>query len=158
MQQKELPDSFRSGDDRFVAANGMRLVELRPGFAKTTVTVEERHLNSLGTMHGGAIFALADFAFGAVSNSDGRTAPAINTTISFLKAVRTGATLYAEATEVSRSRKLLACTVRVTNDAGELVALFQGTAYIKRALSLRQRQCAANRQRQLRRPGQRSES
>lgn len=35
-----------------------------------------------------------------------------------------------EATEVSRSRKLSVCTVRVTNDAGELVALFQGTAYI----------------------------
>jgi acyl-coenzyme A thioesterase PaaI-like protein len=26
---------------------------------------------------------------------------------------------------------LSVCTVRVTNDAGELVALFQGTAYIK---------------------------
>ena len=31
----------------------------------------------------------------------------------------------------SRSRRLSVCTVRVTNDAGELVALFQGTAYIK---------------------------
>jgi acyl-CoA thioesterase len=39
--------------------------------------------------------------------------------------------LYAEATEVSRSRKISTCTVRVTNDTGELIALFQGTAYIK---------------------------
>ena len=81
-------------------------------------------------MHGGAIFTLADFAFGAAVKTGGKVASSINTSLSFLKATRSG-TLYAEATEISRSRKLSVCTVRVTNDAGELVALFQGTAYIK---------------------------
>ena len=47
-----------------------------------------------------------------------------------LKATRSG-NLYAEAREVSRSRKISTCTVQVTNDAGDLVSLFQGTAYIK---------------------------
>lgn len=117
-------------NDRFATSSGIRLVELRPGFAKTSLAVEERHLNSVGTVQGGAIFTLADFAFGAAVKTGGKVAPAINTNLSFLKATRSG-TLYAEATEVSRSRKLSVCTVRVTNDAGELVALFQGTAYIK---------------------------
>ncbi len=116
-------------NDRFATSSGMRLVELRPGFAKTSLQVEERHLNSIGTVQGGAIFTLADFAFGAAVKTGGKIAPAISTSLSFLKATRSG-TLYAEATEVSRSRKLSVCTVRVTNDAGELVALFQGTAYI----------------------------
>ncbi len=117
-------------NDRFAAANGMKLVELRPGFAKTSLQVDDRHLNSIGTVHGGAIFTLADFAFGAAVKTSGKAAPLINSNISFLKATRSG-TLYAEATEISRSRKLSVCTVRVTNDAEELVALFQGTAYIK---------------------------
>jgi acyl-CoA thioesterase len=117
-------------NDRFAAASGMRLVELRPGFARTSLAVEERHLNNVGTVQGGAIFTLADFAFGAASKTAGKVAVAINTNLSFLKATRSG-TLWAEATEISRSRKLSVCTVRVTNDAGELVALFQGTAYIK---------------------------
>ena len=117
-------------NDRFAASNGMRLIELRPGFAKTTLQVEDRHLNSVGCVHGGAIFTLADFAFGAAVKTGGKVAPAISTNLSFLKATRSGA-LFAEATEVSRSRKLSVCTVRVTNDAGELAALFQGTAYIK---------------------------
>ena len=116
--------------DRFATNNGMRLVELRPGYAKTSLTVEDRHLNSVGTVHGGAIFTLADFAFGAAVKTGGKVAPLINTSISFLKATRSG-TLTAEATQVSRSRKISTCTVRVTNDAEELVALFQGTAYIK---------------------------
>jgi acyl-CoA thioesterase len=116
--------------DRFATTNGMRLVELRSGYAKTSLTVEDRHLNSVGTVHGGAIFTLADFAFGAAVKTGGKVAPLINTSISFLKATRSGS-LYAEATEISRSRKISTCTVRVTNDARELVALFQGTAYIK---------------------------
>jgi acyl-CoA thioesterase len=57
-------------------------------------------------------------------------AVAINTNLSFLKATRSG-TLVAEATEVSRSRRISTCAVRVTDEAGALVGLFQGTAYIK---------------------------
>ena len=67
---------------------------------------------------------------GAAVKTGGKVAPLINSSVSFLKATRTG-TLTAEATEVSRSRKISTCTVRVTNDAEELVALFQGTAYVK---------------------------
>lgn len=117
-------------NDRFAASSGMRLVELRPGYAKTSLEIQDRHLNNVGTVQGGAIFTLADFAFGAAAKTGGKVAVALNTTLSFLKAARSG-TLQAEATEVSRSRKLSTCTVRVTNDAGELVALFQGTAYVK---------------------------
>jgi len=117
-------------NDRFAAANGMRLVELRLGYAKTTLQVEDRHLNNLGTVQGGAIFTLADFAFGVAAKTGGKAAVAVNAAISFLRATRAGA-LVAEATEVSRSRRLSVCTVRVTNDAGQLVALMQGTAYIK---------------------------
>ena len=117
-------------NDGFATANGMRLVELRPGFAKTCLAVEQRHMNNVGMVHGGAIFTLAAFAFGAASRTAGQATVGVSTNISFLKPTRSG-TLYAEATEISRSRRLSVCTVEVTNDAGELVAMFQGTAYIK---------------------------
>ncbi len=117
-------------NDRFAASSGMRLVELRPGFARTSMEVEDRHLNSVGIVQGGAIFTLADLAFAMACNSAGKVAVAINTNLSFLKATRSG-TLHAEAAEVARSRKISTCTVRVTDQAGELIALFQGTAFIK---------------------------
>jgi acyl-CoA thioesterase len=117
-------------NDHFAAACGMRLVELRPGFAKTCLKIDERHLNSAGLVQGGAIFTLAAFAFEGVISSIGQIGVGINTNISFLKATQSG-TLHAEATEISRSKRLSVCTVRVTNDSGELVAMFQGTAYIK---------------------------
>lgn len=115
--------------DHFAATSGVQILELQRGYARAALTVEDRHLNSVGTLHGGAIFTLADLAFAMACNSGGRVAVAINTNLSFLKATRSG-TLVAEATEVSRSRRISTCTVRVTNEAEELVALFQGTAYI----------------------------
>jgi acyl-CoA thioesterase len=117
-------------NDHFGATCGISLVELRPGFAKTVLVIDDRHLNRVGTVHGGAIFTLADSAFGAATKTAGKVTVAVNTSIAFAKAARSG-TLYAEATEVARSRKLSTCTVRVTDDAGELIAMFQGTAYIK---------------------------
>jgi acyl-CoA thioesterase len=130
MQQNLEAIRHHFENDGFATANGMRLVELRSGFAKTTVAVESRHMNNVGMVHGGAIFTLAAFAFGAASRTAGHSTVGVSTNISFLKPTRSG-TLYAEATEISRSRKLSVCTVRVTDDTGELVALFQGTAYIK---------------------------
>ena len=116
--------------DLFAATSGVRIVELCPGKARTLLNVEDRHLNSVGIVQGGAIFTLADLAFALACNSGGRVAVAVSTNLSFVKATRSG-TLHAEATEVSRSRRISTCTVRVTNDSGELVALFLGTAFIK---------------------------
>ena len=93
------------------------------------MTVESRHLNSVGTLHGGAVSTLADLAFAAACNAAGEVAVGVNMSITCLKAVRSG-TLEAEAVEISRSRKLSTVTVRVTDEQQELVALFQGTAYI----------------------------
>jgi acyl-CoA thioesterase len=130
-----MPDAFQAiklyfENDHYAAATGIRLDEVRLGFAKASMPIEGCHLNSVGIVHGGAIFTLADLAFAAASNSAGRVAVAISTSLSFMKATRSGV-LCAEATEISRTRRLSVCTVRVTNDAGESVALFQGTAYIK---------------------------
>lgn len=117
-------------DDRFAATSGVELVDLRPGYAKSRLVLEERHLNGVGIVQGGAIFTLADFTFAVACNTAGQVAVAISTSLSFFKASRTG-TLWAEATEIARSRRISTCSVRITNDAEELVAQFQGTAFIK---------------------------
>jgi acyl-CoA thioesterase len=116
--------------DRFAATSGIELVELRPGYAKARMEVEPRHLNSVGIVQGGAIFTLADFAFAVACNTAGQVTVAVNMNLSCLKATRDG-TLVAEATEVSRSRRISTCTVRVVDAEGRPVALFQGTAYVK---------------------------
>jgi len=118
------------GGDRFAARNGIELLELEEGRALARLTVSGEHLNAAGVVQGGAVFTLADFAFAAASNSRGNVALAIEAHVTFLRAVREGV-LLAEAREESGSRRLSTCTVRVTEEGGELVALFTGTAYRK---------------------------
>jgi acyl-CoA thioesterase len=130
MESQAIADFF--GLDQFARENGMRVVEVRPGFARTEMTVEPRHLNALGIVQGGALFALADFAFGAASNSHGVAAVACQADITCFKAVTSG-TVTAVAEEISRSRKLSTCVVRLTDEQGVLIALFKGVAYIKGA-------------------------
>jgi acyl-CoA thioesterase len=116
--------------DRFAAENGITLVEVRPGAAVARMEVGARHLNGVGIVQGGAIFTLADLAFAAAANSHGEIAVAIDVSISFIRAV-SGGTLTADAREEAVNPRLSTCLVRVTDEAGALVALFKGTAYRK---------------------------
>lgn len=127
---QELKDFF-STHDLFARYVGIELCDLKPGFAKARMAIAPDHFNGAKTVHGGAIFTLADFAFAAASNSHGALAMGINTSVSFVKAV-TGGTLYAEAKEEALNPKLATYTVHVKNDADEVVAIFQGTVYRKK--------------------------
>jgi acyl-CoA thioesterase len=117
-------------NDRFAERSNIELLSLSPGHARAKMTLHPHHLNGYGTVQGGAIFTLADFAFAAASNSHGTVAVAVNVSITFMKAGQTG-TLWAEARELSRNHKLGSYTVEVKDDQGEMVALFQGLAYRK---------------------------
>ncbi len=116
--------------DRFAAGTGVELLDVSEGSSRARLVIEPRHLNAAGVAQGGAVFTLADLAFAAATNSHGTVALAVSSNISFLKAVRSG-TLVAEAREEALTRRLSTCTVRVTDEAGTLVALYTGTAYRK---------------------------
>ena len=116
--------------DKYAELTGIKLLEVSEGRARAMLEINESHLNGFGTVHGGAIFTLADFAFGAASNSHGTAAVAINSSISFFKAVSDGI-LYAEAKEISFHYKLASYVIDVTNEKNELIASFQGMVYRK---------------------------
>ena len=121
---------FFSTEDLFARHAGIELFEVGPGWAKASMKIEPYHFNAAKTVHGGAIFTLADFAFAVASNSHGTMAMGINTSVSFVKAATKG-TLYAEAREQSRNRKLASYSVLITDDVNDVVAIFQGMVYRK---------------------------
>ena len=117
-------------NDRFAELLNIELLSVAPGQARAKMTLHPHHLNALGTVQGGAIFTLADFAFAAASNSHGTVAVGINVNITYLKAARTGS-LWAEAREIAKNFKLGSYTVEVKDDENDLVAIFQGMVYRK---------------------------
>ncbi|RJQ32303.1 MAG: hydroxyphenylacetyl-CoA thioesterase PaaI [Peptococcaceae bacterium] len=122
--------------DSFAGFMGIKLLDLKPGYARTMLTVREEMLNFHGVTHGGAVFALADAAFAAASNSHGQTALALNVSIAFLKATGAGETLTATASEENRTPGTALYRVLVEDESGELVALAQGIVYRKKKMLL----------------------
>jgi len=117
-------------NDAWAQEAGIELMEVSAGRAKVRLRIAGWHKNSHGTVHGGAIFTLADTAFALASNSHGIPAAAINAHIFYVKAATSG-TLYAVAEEVSVNPKIATYTVTVTDDHGEKIALLQGMVYRK---------------------------
>ena len=92
--------------DGLCATLGISVLAGGPGRAEVAMTVGARHLNFNGGCHGGAIFALADSAFGLASNSHGPIAAGIDAHITFQAGVVKGDRLIARASEVHRTRRL----------------------------------------------------
>ncbi len=124
-----IHDYFKT--DQFAARNNIELLEAGAGHAKAKMTLHPHHWNGIGTVHGGALFTLADFCFAAACNSHGTVAVAIDANITFMKAISAG-TLYAEAREIAKNFKLGSYVVEVRSDQGDLIAQFQGLAYRKK--------------------------
>ena len=124
------PTEFFS-QDTFARHSGIECINVGPGTARVKMEIGDRHRNSHGTVHGGALFTLADTAFALASNSEGIPAAAINAAITYMKAAREGM-LYAEALEFSKNPKLATYIVTITDGNGERIALFQGMVYRKR--------------------------
>lgn len=91
-----------------------------PGHATTRLVPGQDQTNVHGFVHGGALFALADTAFGVARNSYGRVCVGLDVTVHYASAAQPGETLVAEAVEVTRSRRVASYRVEVRGE-GELV-------------------------------------
>lgn len=129
VSMKKIKQFFET-EDLFAQHTGIELIEVKPGWARASMKIEPFHYNGAKTVHGGAIFTLADFTFAVASNSHGTLAMGINTSVSFVKAATRG-TLYAVATEQALNHRLASYLVQVTDDEKDVVAIFQGMVYRK---------------------------
>ena len=101
---------------------GISLDEVRPGYARATMTVGPALLNAVGTAHGGATMALLDVVHAAVSNSHGTVAIAQDVHTEFLAAGRPGDRLEAEGVEVHRSERTAVYRIEARAQDDRLVA------------------------------------
>ena len=116
--------------DEFARQNGIEIVEISEGYARTRVRIEPRHLNAGGSVQGGVIFTLADLAFAAATNSHGTLTVTSTANITFVRGATAGI-VTAQAQELVNSRHLPFCEVRVTDDKDNLIAIFTASGYRK---------------------------
>lgn len=117
--------------DAFSQWLGIELIEIREGYAKIGMTVRAEMTNGFQIAHGGISYSLADSCLAFASNSQGRHALSIETSISHTKAVFAGDFLTAESSLENLSDKLGIYYVKICNQKNEVVALFKGTVFRK---------------------------
>jgi len=117
--------------DYFSQWLGIQRLEERDGFCRLKMTIRKEMCNGFEIAHGGISYSFADSALAFASNSHGKHAVSIETSISHIKPLKTGDIIIATAEEKSRSNKLAIYEVRVEKESGELVALFKGTVFRK---------------------------
>jgi acyl-CoA thioesterase len=115
--------------DRASQALGMRVLEVRPGYARLAMKIREDMVNGHQLCHGGLIFTLADSAFAFACNTYDLVTVASSGTIEFLLSGRLGDELTATAEERTRSKRTGVYDVSVHNQRGECVALFRGRSH-----------------------------
>lgn len=108
---------------------GMKIEEVKPGFARLRMTVRAEMANGHGMCHGGIVFALADSAFAVACNTHNEVTVAAAASIDFLAPARVHDELTAQAREMWRSKRSGIYEISVTNQRGEPIALFRGRSH-----------------------------
>jgi acyl-CoA thioesterase len=104
---------------------GMEIVDVGPGRATLTMTVQPHMVNGQRIAHGGFIFLLADSTFAFACNSRNERTVAAHCDITFIKPGKLGDRLVATAREISRSGRSGIYDIRVIAD-DVVIAEFRG--------------------------------
>ncbi len=115
--------------DKLMRHLQMTIESATPEFARVSMPLTENHKNGMGCAHGGAIFALADVAFGSAANAGKDLGVvSLSTTIEFLRPGQTSP-LVAEAHVVRRGQRIQNYAVKVFDGSGELIAQCMAAGY-----------------------------
>ena len=115
--------------DKASQSHGIRIAEVRPGYARLTMLVRGDMVNGHRICHGGMVFTLADSAFAFACNSYNESTVAAAASIDFLAAAHEGDELIAEARELWRTKRNGIYEITVTNQKGARIAFFRGRSY-----------------------------
>jgi acyl-CoA thioesterase len=132
MQENDLTEKVVSkmfDSDWFSQWLGIERVNISKGSCVLKMTVRKEMLNGFGIAHGGITYSLADSALAFASNSHGRMAVSVETSISHTAQLKEGDVITATAEEINLTNKIGVYQVRVKNQKDEIVALFKGTVY-----------------------------
>ncbi len=114
--------------DAFSQWLGIEIIDQRPGYCKTSMTIRKEMLNGMGKAHGGIAFSFADSCFGFATNAHGRRAVSIESSVNHIKALEEGDYITAETSLDHPTNKLGFHLIEVKR-GDELVALFKGVVY-----------------------------
>ena len=116
--------------DTFATGMGAQIDWVQDGNAACSLVIQEGHQNAGGTVQGGAIFTLGDFAFAVAANWQEIGTVSLHSDIAYLGAAR-GDVLTAEAVCVKNGRTTSYYRIEVKDAQGKTAAVVNTTGYRK---------------------------
>jgi acyl-CoA thioesterase len=130
--EAKLRDALFSAVERepFARALNIILVELEQGYSMVEMKYDpDRMDNIYHRAHGGALFGLIDEAFETACQTEGTIAVALNINVTYVTSPKAGARLRAVARQISQTKKTASYDIKVTDEAGNLIASCSALAY-----------------------------
>ena len=113
---------------------GIVFAEIKPGMAKAVMQLKKEVVNPIGSIHGGALFSLADIVAGVAVNANGVNVTTLDSNIQYLAPAfldRTK-TLTAKATTKKAGKTIHVMEVDITDDNNTLIASSSFTFFVMR--------------------------
>ena len=112
MQEKLIGEIKRS--DTFIELIGIKIIEADEGY--------DRHLNPLGTVHGGCLYTLADTVAGFAAASCGFEGPTLSGNMYFLRPTMGVKKLTCESRVVKNGKRIRVVEATIYGDNGQEIS------------------------------------
>ena len=121
MDYKELARA-RMESHPFAQYLGMRIEEIREGFALCTMEIGDHLKNPIGSVHGGVLYSLADTAAGCAAISyDGHRMTTVDGSLHFLRAAMNVPRITATAEVIKKGKRLVTVRVSILDPSEKLL-------------------------------------
>ena len=100
---------------------GVKIVEIREGYARTEIEVRPELMNPVNSVHGGVLFTMIDITGGSAAVSHGENVTTVDADIRYLRPGIGVNKLVCEAEEIKRGRQLLVYRVDVKDEKGNIL-------------------------------------
>lgn len=125
----KIVSQYMYDKDAFSKWMGIQIEEVKKGYCRLSMIVRTEMLNGFKIAHGGITYSLADSCFAFATNSFGKKAVSIETSISHTRGVFEGDKLTAESRQLKEGNQFSIYEIEVKNQNDKIVALFKGTVY-----------------------------
>lgn len=126
-----VKDYFKksAGTDVLERFLGLRITRLAAGRAACEMKALGKHANIYGTVHGGTLAAVSDFAMGVACVTTGRRVVTIDMSVSYIKSAPAGSRLTAVGEVVSAGKRIMRAEGKIYRGR-ELLARAQASYYV----------------------------
>lgn len=108
--------------DFFSMMLGIKITDASKGYARGELVVEKKHMNPIGTVHGGCLYAMADTVGGYAAASCGMPSPTLSGNMYFLRPTIGVKKLICEARVVKNGKRIRVVELVIRSDKGDEIA------------------------------------